>query len=125
MEPLLGEIRLFAAGFSPRGFLTCDGRLLPISEHSALYAVIGKTYGGDGTTTFALPDLRGRVALGMDASKPGFALGNTGGSADLTTPVAAGTGAFGADGVDSGENLQPYLAVTYMIAVEGVFPARW
>lgn len=125
MDPLLGEIRLFAAGFVPRGYLPCDGRTLPIREHQALYSVIGTRFGGDGATTFALPDLRGRVALGADERAPAFALGAAGGSADLSAPVAAGTGAFGADGADSGENLQPYLAVVFMIAVEGVYPSRW
>jgi microcystin-dependent protein len=125
MDPLLGEIRLFAASFAPRGFLPCDGRTLPISEHTALFSVLGTRFGGDGATTFALPDLRGRVALGADERTPAYALGTAGGSADLTVPVAAGTGAFAADGGDSGENLQPYLAVVYMIAVEGVYPSRW
>ncbi|QRK11730.1 tail fiber protein [Archangium violaceum] len=60
-NPLIGEIRMFAGRFEPRGWALCDGRLLSISRHSALFSVLGTTYGGDGMTTFALPDLRERV----------------------------------------------------------------
>ncbi|PTL84659.1 phage tail protein [Vitiosangium sp. GDMCC 1.1324] len=60
-DPLIGEIRMFAGGFEPRGWALCDGRLMSISRHSALFSVLGTTYGGDGMTTFALPDLRERV----------------------------------------------------------------
>lgn len=60
-DPLIGEIRLFAGSFEPRGWAMCDGRLLSISRHSALFSVVGTAYGGDGMTTFALPDLRERV----------------------------------------------------------------
>ncbi|MCE5287281.1 MAG: tail fiber protein [Pelosinus sp.] len=63
MEPYLGEIQLFAMGMIPRGWHLCDGTILQIPYYAALFAVIGKTYGGNGTTTFALPDLRGRVAV--------------------------------------------------------------
>src|SRR5262245_12892717 len=62
-QPFLGEIRLFAGNFAPRGWALCDGQALAISEHRALFAVLGTTYGGDGQTTFALPDLRGRVPV--------------------------------------------------------------
>lgn len=62
---LLGEIRLFAGNFAPAGWLECDGRTLSIPSNNALFAVLGKTYGGDGSTTFALPDLRGRSPLGI------------------------------------------------------------
>jgi microcystin-dependent protein len=60
-SPFVGEIRLFAGNFAPQGWLFCDGQLLPISENDALFNLIGTTYGGDGQSTFALPDLRGRV----------------------------------------------------------------
>ncbi|MDN4163326.1 phage tail protein [Nocardioides abyssi] len=62
-NPYLGEIRMFAGNFAPQGFELCDGRLLPISEHDALYALLGTTYGGNGETTFGLPDLRGRLPV--------------------------------------------------------------
>jgi microcystin-dependent protein len=70
-EPLIGEIRMFAGAFAPRGWAPCDGRLLSISQHSALFSVLGTAYGGDGMTTFALPDLRGRVPLSvLDDPRP-------------------------------------------------------
>ena len=63
-EPLLGSIMLFAGTFAPRGWAFCNGQLLPISQNSALFSIIGTIYGGDGRTTFALPDLRGRAPVG-------------------------------------------------------------
>lgn len=65
--PLLGEIKLFSGNFEPPGWLFCDGRLLPISEHTALFEVVGNSYGGNGLTTFGIPDLRGRVPMGHGA----------------------------------------------------------
>lgn len=62
-DPFIGEISMFAGNFAPRGWAFCDGQLLPISDNSALFSLLGTTYGGDGRTTFALPDLRGRVAI--------------------------------------------------------------
>lgn len=64
-NPFLGEIRLFAGNFAPVGWALCDGSLLPISQNAALFSLLGTTYGGDGKTTFALPDLRGRAPIGM------------------------------------------------------------
>lgn len=63
MEPFIGQIMLFAGSFAPRGFALCDGQLLEIMTHSALFSILGTTYGGDGKTTFALPDLRSRVPM--------------------------------------------------------------
>ena len=65
MEAFIGTIILFGGNFAPTGWLMCDGRQLQVSQHSALYAIIGMTYGGNGNTLFALPDLRGRVPVGM------------------------------------------------------------
>ena len=62
-EPFLAEIRIFGFNFAPRGWALCDGQILPINQYQALYSLMGTTYGGDGRTTFALPDLRGRVPL--------------------------------------------------------------
>lgn len=70
-EPLLGEIRMFGANFDPDGWMTCDGRLLAIRDNVALFSLIGNTYGGDGRNTFAVPDLRGRVPMGVGAG-PGL-----------------------------------------------------
>jgi microcystin-dependent protein len=63
MDPFLGEIRMVGFNYAPNGWLTCDGQLLPLSQYSALFALLGTTYGGNGTTTFGLPDLRGRVPI--------------------------------------------------------------
>jgi microcystin-dependent protein len=63
MSPFIGEIRAFGFGYAPRGWALCDGQLLPIEQNTALFSVIGTMYGGDGRTTFALPDLRGRAPL--------------------------------------------------------------
>lgn len=63
MEPFLGQIIMFGGNFAPRGWAFCDGQLLPISSYNALFSILGTTYGGDGRTTFALPDLRGRVPM--------------------------------------------------------------
>ncbi|GAA3509045.1 tail fiber protein [Aquimarina addita] len=63
MEPFIGQIILFGGNFAPRGWALCDGQLLPIASNSALFSILGTIYGGDGRTTFALPDLRGRVAI--------------------------------------------------------------
>jgi microcystin-dependent protein len=62
-DPYIGEVRMFAGNFAPNGWALCSGQLLPISEYEALFALIGTTYGGDGQSTFALPDLRGRVPV--------------------------------------------------------------
>ncbi len=62
-EGIIGEVKMFAGNFAPRGWAMCNGQLLPISQNSALFSILGTTYGGDGRTTFALPDLRGRVAV--------------------------------------------------------------
>lgn len=63
MEPFLGQIIMFAGNFAPRGWALCDGQLLPIAQNTALFSILGTTYGGDGRTTFGLPELRGRVAM--------------------------------------------------------------
>lgn len=70
-QPFLGEIKMFGGNFAPRGFAKCDGQLLAISQNNALFALLGTTYGGDGRTTFALPDLRGRIPVD-DGSGPGL-----------------------------------------------------
>jgi microcystin-dependent protein len=64
-ETILGEIRMFAGNFAPTGWAFCQGQLLPIAQNTALFSLLGTTYGGNGTTTFALPDLRGRVPVGF------------------------------------------------------------
>ena len=68
-EPYLSEIGVFAFAFAPRGWATCSGQLLPINQNQALFSLLGTTYGGNGQTTFALPDLRGRVPLGFGPAR--------------------------------------------------------
>lgn len=85
-EPFIGSIVLFCGNFAPRGWATCDGQLLSIAQNSALFAILGTTFGGDGRTTFALPDLRGRVPL-HPGSGPGlstYTLGEVGGVESVT-----------------------------------------
>ncbi|MWV42038.1 phage tail protein [Paenibacillus sp. HJL G12] len=75
-EPFLGEIRLFANNYAPRGWMFCEGQILQISQNTALYSLLGAVYGGDGRTTFALPDYRGRVPIHVGANFPlGMAAG--------------------------------------------------
>lgn len=81
-DPFLGEIRMFGGNFAPLGWAFCDGRLLPIAQYDALFAILGTIYGGDGQQTFALPDLRGRLPMAA-GSGPGLtprALGERGGA---------------------------------------------
>ncbi|HZH30823.1 MAG TPA: tail fiber protein [Pyrinomonadaceae bacterium] len=83
-QPYVGEIRMFAGNFAPAGWLFCEGQLLPISENETLFQLIGTTYGGDGESTFALPDLRGRLPLHQGN---GFILAETGGAEEITLTV--------------------------------------
>lgn len=69
-QPFLGELKLMAFNFAPRGWALCNGQLLPINQNQALFSILGTTYGGNGTTNFQLPDLRGRAALGFSGSHP-------------------------------------------------------
>ncbi len=116
--PRLGELRMFAGNYAPPGWLPCDGRLLPIAAHAALYALLGVRFGGLGVETFAIPDLRGRAAVGADADR---APGTSGGRDQLMTiGVRAGTArAIGGPG----SNHQPELTITCLIAIAGVVPA--
>src|ERR1700730_13467712 len=84
-QPYVGEIRMFAGNFAPAGWMFCEGQLLPISEYQTLFNLIGTTYGGDGQSTFALPDLRGRIPLHFGN---GFTLAETGGVETVTLTVA-------------------------------------
>ena len=83
-QPYVGEIRMFAGNFAPAGWMFCEGQLLPISENETLFQLIGTTYGGDGESTFALPDLRGRIPLHQGS---GFILAETGGVEEITLTV--------------------------------------
>lgn len=76
-EPFLGEIRMFAGNFAPRGWALCDGQLLAVSSHDALFSLLGTIYGGDGRTTFGLPDMRGRLPM-HQGTGPGLSQRNLG-----------------------------------------------
>ena len=88
MNPFIGQIILFGGNFAPRGWAFCKGQLLAISQHTALFSILGTTYGGDGRTTFALPDLQGRKAVsqGNGPGLPSFSLGEKTGN--LNTVLA-------------------------------------
>jgi microcystin-dependent protein len=106
-QPYVGEIRMFAGNFAPAGWMFCEGQLLPISENETLFQLIGTTYGGDGETTFALPDLRGRLPLHQGS---GFVLAQTGGAEEITLTVnqlPAHTHAFVAVGGATGNQINP------------------
>jgi microcystin-dependent protein len=83
-QPYVGEIRMFAGNFAPAGWMFCEGQLLAISENETLFQLIGTTYGGDGQSTFALPDLRGRLPIHQGN---GFILAETGGAEEITLTV--------------------------------------
>ena len=183
MEGFLGEIRFFAGNFAPRSWAFCEGQLLPISQNSALFSILGTIYGGDGRTTFALPDMRGRVAIGA-GNGPGLSdrrEGAKGGSETNTLTTAqmpshnhshtfhANTVANSADaqnnfpatingrssnagqtfftsaystasptvnmnsnmmavnntgGGQSVNNMQPWISIYYIIALQGTYPSR-
>lgn len=162
--PYLGEIRQFAGTYAPVGWLLCQGQTLSIAEFSDLYTLIGITYGGDGQTTFKLPDLGSRIPVGRSTSRPlGYAAGvewvtltsaqmpqhshraaasaqqgSTGSptqgvwAAAPTTPYSPATPLTGltpaavtqAGGSQPHDNMPPYLAITYIIAHQGVFPSQ-
>lgn len=89
MDPFLAEIRIFPYNFAPRGWAWCQGQLLPISQNTALFSLLGTTYGGDGRSTFALPDMQGRVPVHVGGNQPGpglsfYSLGEVEGSDSVT-----------------------------------------
>jgi microcystin-dependent protein len=89
-EPFIAEVRIFAGNFAPRGWAFCNGQLLPISQNTALFSLVGTTYGGDGRSTFGLPDLQGRAAMhpGRGAGLTDRRLGEKGGTATETLSTA-------------------------------------
>ncbi len=87
-DPYLGEVRLFAGLTPPKGWLPCDGRILPVQTNQALASLLGFRFGGNGVDTFGLPDLRGRVPIGYDAQQSNVPVGEAGGSETATLSVA-------------------------------------
>ena len=114
-DPFVAEIRIFPFNFPPKGWAFCDGQLLPISQNTALFSLLGTTYGGNGQTTFALPNLQGSVPLHVGGNQPGpgltsYDLGQTGGSDNVTllaTEMPAHTHTINAQTIDQGDNRIP------------------
>ncbi|QDT00843.1 tail fiber protein [Adhaeretor mobilis] len=135
--PYIGEVALFAGDFEPNGWKFADGEILPISQHQALFSLLGTTYGGDGETTFGLPDLRGRTAMG-EGTGPGLtprSLGQKLGTETVTlTTSQLPTHSHSAIGgtVDTTQvgngaahnNVQPSLGLNYVITAQGSFPSQ-
>jgi microcystin-dependent protein len=116
-QPYVGEIRMFGGNFAPAGWMFCEGQLLPISENETLFQLIGTTYGGDGESTFALPDLRGRLPMHQGN---GFILAETGGAEEITLTtqqIPAHTHPF----LASGNNAASTSPTNSTPAVESVF----
>ena len=169
-DPFLGEIRIFTGNFAPRTWALCNGQLMPINQNTALFSLLGTTYGGNGTNNFALPNLQSRVPIGVGQG-PGLTartLGDSFGAETVTllsnqipghqhaqsastsaatpgagpsgTPASSATTSFYGNGAPnlnmapeavapSGggqphNNMAPYLALNFIIALEGIFPAR-
>jgi microcystin-dependent protein len=172
-EPFIAEIRIFAGNFAPRSWAFCDGQLLPVSQNTALFSLIGTTYGGDGRTTTALPNLQGRAPMhpGRGPSLTDRRLGQRGGSENVTlseaqlpnhthsgiasldmssTATPSDTTTLGDTGFDNlyqtatgtnlvdlapealpntgggaaHQNMQPYLTLNFIIALQGLYPSR-
>lgn len=166
-EPFLAEIRIFGFNFPPRNWAFCDGQILPINQNQSLYSLLGTIYGGDGRTTFALPDLRGRspihrdstISLGARSGEESHALTTSevpphthtlrGSNQDAsdTNPdgnvladvqnvsgveqyiqngdTAMNAGNIAPAGAGEGhDNMQPYLVLSFAIAIMGTFPSR-
>lgn len=135
-DDYIGEIMLVGFNFCPRSTMPADGRLLPISQYTALFSLYGTMYGGDGRTTFALPDLRGRTVVGFGAG-PGLSdrrIGETGGSETVkggTTMPGPGNGGGNPNNPqgnaftgNEANNMQPYTVLNYCVVTEGIFPSR-
>ncbi|MBE9216720.1 tail fiber protein [Plectonema cf. radiosum LEGE 06105] len=117
-EAYIGEVDLYPYNFCPRGTAEAKGQLLAINSNQALFSLLGTNYGGNGATTFGLPDLQGRVPIGdgQGLGLPSHRLGEKGSqkitlNADNTKP-------------QQDQNLQPYLTMKYCIALEGIYPSR-
>lgn len=131
----LGEVRMFAGNFTPRNWAKADGQILPIAQHTALFSILGTMYGGDGRTTFALPDLRGRapVGTGQGAGLTERRLGEKFGQETTSIPsveypeVTANRvteKAYLAKGSTPFETVPPSLGIGYYVCIMGIFPSR-
>ena len=130
-EKNIGEVFITAANFCPRYTANLDGQILPISKHMALFSILGTTYGGDGRTSFGLPDMRGRSALhtGQGGGLGHYNQGSKGGAeTQLVKPTQGKIETGGNGGLASSTapvNVRgPYLTLRYCIVMEGTFPSR-
>ncbi len=114
-DQYVGEVRMFAGTRAPSGWAFCDGQTLSISEYPALFGAIEWKYGGDGVKTFQLPDLRGRVPVHRGS---GFVTGQSGGVENVALTSVTGSPA------PEHDNVQPFLCINFIIALEGNFPFR-
>lgn len=126
----LGQITMFAGNYAPEGWAFCNGQILPIRDHHALFSLLGTTYGGDGYSTFALPDLRGRVPIhaGQGRELTEKRLGSWGGAENYPTVTVDVKNAQAGEPrqvVAESPSYPPYQVVNYLIAVDvGVYPPR-
>lgn len=126
-DPFIGEIITVGFNFCPRGWASADGQLLAISQNTALFSLLGTMYGGDGRTTFGLPDLRGRVTVnsGWGPGLSEYRQGAKGGSEHVQASVKGSLGAGqNVDVSKPHDNRQPYLALKKCIALVGIYPSR-
>ena len=135
-EPFIGEIRMFAGNFAPRGWAYCDGQLLAVSQNDALFSLFGTIYGGDGRTTFGLPDCRGRSPVhagtgpGLSPVRLGAKSGsNASGTVAATTSVSIDRGLGKTQQTwqahsNNQESLTPQLFVHFIVALFGIYPSR-
>ena len=128
VEAFVGEIKMFAGNFAPKDWALCDGQMLSIQQYQMLFAILGTTYGGDGRTTFALPDLRGRfpVHQGRGYGLQTKIIGNPGGVETIMpdkVKVASGDQTEVAK-AERQYNLPPYLPINFIICINGIFPQR-
>ena len=131
-NPFLAEIMIFAGNFAPRGYATTDGQILPISQNTALFSLLGTTYGGNGTTNFVLPDFAGAgpVGAGQGQGLSSYDLGQTGGSSTFSLTYGANNPATAAPiqaftfTSPQITTRSPFLTLTYLIALSGVYPSR-
>ncbi|MFI1771071.1 phage tail protein [Thalassobellus citreus] len=126
---------MFAGNFAPRGWAFCDGQLLSVSQNSALFSLLGTTYGGDGRTTFALPDLRGRTPIhqGQGKNLSEIDLGQKGGAESkelrkISVSEKLSGKTYETYSVRSGDpdfyTRDPYIGISYIIALQGIYPSR-
>jgi microcystin-dependent protein len=123
MDPFLAEIRMFACNFAPKGWALCQGQILAISQNTALFSLLGTTYGGNGQTTFGLPDLRGNIPMHPGQGQLGFYdLGQQAGSETVTllqTEMPAHTHTLKADAIDPADTNTPSPSASYAQSTGG------